>query len=107
MASDKTRVMIVDDIAETRENVRKLLQFETDIEVVGTARSGNEGIQLSQELDPDVILMDINMPDIDGITATEQIRLRSPHIQVVILSVQGDQNYMRRAMLAGARLNEI
>ncbi|MCB0101601.1 MAG: response regulator [Anaerolineales bacterium] len=103
MASDKTRVMIVDDIAETRENVRKLLQFETDIEVVGTARSGNEGIQLSQELDPDVILMDINMPDIDGITATEQIRLRSPHIQVVILSVQGDQNYMRRAMLAGAR----
>lgn len=103
MASDKIRVLIVDDIAETRENVRKLLQFETDIEVVGTARSGNEGVQLSVELDPDVILMDINMPDIDGITATEQVRARSPHIQVVILSVQGDQNYMRRAMLAGAR----
>lgn len=103
MAADKIRVLIVDDIAETRENVRKLLQFESDIEVVGTARTGREGIQLSQEVDPDVVLMDINMPDIDGITATENIRSQSPHIQVVILSVQSDQNYMRRAMLAGAR----
>src|SRR5512141_664092 len=104
MASgEKVRVLIVDDVAETRENVRKLLQFESDIEVVGAARSGMEGIQLSQELDPDVVLMDINMPDMDGISATEAIRQKSPHIQVVILSVQGDQNYMRRAMLAGAR----
>lgn len=103
MAVDKIRVLIVDDIAETRENVRKLLQFESDVDVVGTARSGKEGIQLSTELDPDVVLMDINMPDIDGISATEEIRQKSPHIQVVILSVQGDQNYMRRAMLAGAR----
>ena len=104
MASgDKIRVLIVDDVADTRENVRKLLQFEADIDVVGAARSGKEGIQLSLELDPDVVLMDINMPDIDGISATETIRQKSPHIQVVILSVQGDQNYMRRAMLAGAR----
>lgn len=102
-AGDKIRVLIVDDVADTRENVRKLLQFESDVEVVGAARSGKEGIQLCQELDPDVVLMDINMPDIDGITATETIRQKSPHIQVVILSVQGDQNYMRRAMLAGAR----
>jgi pilus assembly protein CpaE len=100
---DKIRVLIVDDVADTRENVRKLLQFEADVDVVGAARSGKEGIQLSQELDPDVILMDINMPDIDGISATETIRQKSPHVQVVILSVQGDQNYMRRAMLAGAR----
>ncbi|HCR70733.1 MAG TPA: histidine kinase [Anaerolineae bacterium] len=100
---DKIRVLIVDDIAETRENVRKLLQFESDVDVVGTARTGREGIQLASEMDPDVILMDINMPDVDGITATEEIRRKSPHIQVVILSVQGDPNYMRRAMLAGAR----
>jgi pilus assembly protein CpaE len=103
MADDKIRVLIVDDIAETRENVRKLLQFESDVDVVGAARSGREGIQLAQEVDPDVVLMDINMPDIDGISATEEIRQKSPHIQVVILSVQGDSNYMRRAMLAGAR----
>jgi pilus assembly protein CpaE len=101
--ADKIRVLIVDDVAETRENIRKLLQFEADVEVVGAARSGKEGIQLSQELDPDVVLMDINMPDIDGISATESIHQKSPQIQVLILSVQNDQNYMRRAMLAGAR----
>ncbi len=103
MAGEKIRVLIVDDVAETRENIRKLLQFESDVEVVGAARSGKEGIQLSNEMDPDVVLMDINMPDIDGITATETIHQKVPHVQVVILSVQGDQNYMRRAMLAGAR----
>jgi pilus assembly protein CpaE len=100
---EKIRVMIVDDVSETRENVRKLLQFESDVDVVGVARTGKEAIQLSQDLNPDVVLMDINMPDMDGITATEAIRAKLPAVQVIILSVQGDQNYMRRAMLAGAR----
>jgi pilus assembly protein CpaE len=100
---EKIRVLVVDDISETRENIRKLLQFESDIEVIGAARSGKEAIQLSSETQPDVVLMDINMPDMDGITATEIIRKQTPSIQVVILSVQGDQNYMRRAMLVGAR----
>ncbi len=100
---EKFRVLIVDDVAETRENVRKLLQFESDIDVVAAARTGREAIQLSQEANPDVVLMDINMPDMDGIAATEAIRQKMPAVQVVILSVQGDQNYMRRAMLVGAR----
>ena len=100
---EKNRVLVVDDVSETRENIRKLLQFEADIEVVGAARSGREAVQLSDELKPDVILMDINMPDMDGITATELIRQRTPISQIIILSVQGDPNYMRRAMLAGAR----
>jgi len=100
---EKIRVMIVDDVSETRENVRKLLQFESDVDVIGVARTGKEAIQLSQDLNPDVVLMDINMPDMDGISATEAIRAKQPAVQVVILSVQGDQNYMRRAMLAGAR----
>lgn len=103
VAGQKIRVLIVDDIAETRENVRKLLQFEADIEVAGVAKSGKEGIELAQEYDPEVVLMDINMPDMDGISATEAIRGKLPHVQVIILSVQGDQNYMRSAMLAGAR----
>lgn len=101
--AEKVRVLIVDDVSETRENVRKLLQFETDIEVVGAARTGKEAVQLTFEIKPDVILMDINMPDMDGITATETIRQRDQAVQIVILSVQGDPNYMRRAMLAGAR----
>ena len=104
MASgDKIRVLIVDDIAETRENIRKLLQFENDVEVVGVGRTGREGIEVARETKPDVVLMDINMPDMDGITATETIRKSLPYTQIVILSVQGDPNYMRRAMLAGAR----
>jgi pilus assembly protein CpaE len=101
--NEPIKVLIVDDIAETRENIRKLLQFESDFEIVGAARNGREGIDLAKELDPDVILMDINMPDIDGITATETIREEVPHTQIVILTVQEDPNYMRRAMLAGAR----
>ena len=103
MTGEKIRVLIVDDVAETRENVRKLLTFEPDFEVTGAARSGREAIQMCEELGPDVVLMDINMPDMDGIAATEAIRRKMPEIQIVILSVQNDPNYMRRAMLAGAR----
>ncbi len=100
---DKIRVLIVDDIQDTRENLRKLLQFEKDVEVIGAARSGREAIDMARDQKPDVVLMDINMPDMDGITATETIRKVNSITQIVILSVQGDPNYMRRAMLAGAR----
>jgi pilus assembly protein CpaE len=97
---EKVRVLIVDDVAETRENIRKLLQFEKDVEVVGTAGSGKQGVEAAKDLKPDVVLMDINMPDMDGITATELIRRNNPPTQIVILSVQSDSNYMRRAMRA-------
>ena len=103
MADQEYTVLIVDDHAETRRNISKLLQFESDISVVGTAKSAKEGIQEAIEVNPDVVLMDINMPDVDGIRATEAIREKVPSTQIVILSVQGDANYMRRAMLAGAR----
>jgi len=102
-AEDPIRVLIVDDIAETRENLRKLLQFEADIKVVGAARTGEEGLRLARETLPDVVLMDINMPDMDGITATEALIEDVPFAQIVILSVQNDADYMRRAMQAGAR----
>ncbi|HMD88569.1 MAG TPA: response regulator, partial [Anaerolineaceae bacterium] len=100
---DKVRVLVVDDISETRDNILRMLQFDINIEVIGAARSGKEAIELSLKLKPDVIVMDINMPDMDGITATETIRRKLPYVQVVILSVQSDPNYMRRAMMAGAR----
>ncbi|MFN3761985.1 MAG: CpaE family protein, partial [Anaerolineae bacterium] len=100
---EKIRVLIVDDIAETRENLRKLLSFAPDIEVVGTAATGEEGVQLARELVPHVVIMDINLPGMDGITATEQIAREVPTAQIVILSVQGETGYMRRAMAAGAR----
>jgi pilus assembly protein CpaE len=102
-AEESIRVLIVDDIAETRENIRKLLQFEPDISVVGAARSGEEALELARETKPDVVIMDINMPDMDGITATEKLLLDVPYAQIIILSVQSEPDYMRRAMLAGAR----
>ncbi|HSQ26179.1 MAG TPA: response regulator [Anaerolineales bacterium] len=101
--SHKIRVLIVDDIPETRENIRKLLQFENDVDVVGVSDSGRKGIEAVRELKPDVVLMDICLPELEGISTTEFIRHHYPAVQVIILSMQGDPKYMRRAMLAGAR----
>lgn len=101
--SSKIRVLIVDDLPETRENVRKLLQFETDMEVIGQAGSGREAIEITRQHKPDVILMDINMPDMDGIAASQVISRSSPASQIIIMSVQSDADYLRKAMLAGAR----
>ncbi len=101
--SDKIRVLIVDDLPETRENVRKLLQFEPDIEVIGQAGTGEQAIEMAKAHEPDIILMDINMPGVDGIGASQTISELVPRSQIVIMSVQSDSDYLRRAMLAGAR----
>jgi len=101
--SSKIRVMIVDDIAETRDNLEKLLFFEKDIEVVAKASTGREAIAMAKQHQPDVVLMDINMPDMDGIAATEAVLSQVPTTQVIMMSVQGEQDYLRRSMLAGAR----
>jgi len=96
------KVLIVDDIPETCDYLSKLLHFERDIQVVGTAGSGRQGVDRAKELRPDIALVDINMPDMDGIAATEKIIREIPGTQVIIMSVQGEQDYLRRAMLAGA-----
>ncbi len=101
--ADRIRVLIVDDIPETRDHLTKLLGFEPDIEVVGAAASGAEALELAAKLLPDVVLMDINMPDMDGITATEHLSSSVPTAAVVMMSVQGEADYLRRSMLAGAR----
>jgi pilus assembly protein CpaE len=101
--ADQIRVLIVDDIPETRDHLTKLLSFESDIDVVGSAASGGEAIDLAAQLVPDVVLMDINMPDMDGIAATEQLARTVPTTAVVMMSVQGEADYLRRSMLAGAR----
>lgn len=100
---EKIRVLIVDDIPETRENLRKLLYFEADIDVVGAASSGEEGIEFAKEYNPDIVLMDINMPGVDGISASEAIAREAPATQVIMMSVQSEADYLRRSMLAGAR----
>ncbi len=103
MADEKITVLIVDDIKETRENLKKLLLFEENIEVVDTARDGQDGIKKAQQYQPDIVLMDINMPGIDGIQASKIITQHSLATQIIIMSVQGETDYMRRSMLAGAR----
>ncbi|MEI6181079.1 MAG: response regulator transcription factor, partial [Chloroflexales bacterium] len=100
---EKIRVMIVDDIVDTRDQLEKLLFFEKDIEVIAKASNGREAIAMARTHRPDVILMDINMPDMDGISATEAIMTQDSAVQVIIMSVQGETDYLRRAMLAGAR----
>ncbi|MEP6640069.1 MAG: response regulator, partial [Chloroflexota bacterium] len=101
--ADQIRVLIVDDIPETRDHLTKLLGFESDIEVVGSAASGGESLTMADKLLPDVVLMDINMPDMDGIAATERLSAQVPTAAVVMMSVQGEADYLRRSMLAGAR----
>lgn len=100
---DKIKVIIADDVAETREILEKALYFEKDIVVVAKAANGREALQLCKQHQPDVVLMDINMPELDGIAATEAIVAQIPGTQVIIMSVQSEQEYLRRAMLAGAR----
>lgn len=102
-SKEKIRLLIVDDIPETVENLKKLLYFEQDIEVVGSANTGEQAIELSKNLRPDIVLMDINLPDLDGIQAAEQITAAAPGIQIIMMSVQSEADYLRRSMLAGAR----
>lgn len=97
------RLLIVDDIASTRENLQKLLSFEEDVEVVGTAGDGKEGLEEAHRLHPDIVLTDVNMPVMDGIQFTERLTAELPSSPVIIMSVQGERDYLRRAMQAGAR----
>ncbi len=99
----KITVIIADDVAETRDILEMALYFEDDIVVVAKAANGREALQLCKQHQPDVVLMDINMPEMDGIAATEAIAAQVPGAQVIIMSVQSEQEYLRRAMLAGAR----
>lgn len=100
---DKIKVLIVDDISETRENISRLLKLEEDIQVVGEASNGEQAIKKAEQLLPHVVLMDVNMPIMDGIAATEKISPNFPNISVIIISVQGEAEYLKKAMMAGAR----
>jgi pilus assembly protein CpaE len=101
--TEPIRILIVDDNPGTRENVSRLLYFEKDMEVIGQAVNGRQGISMAAELRPHIVLMDINMPDMDGITATKEMSFKTPYSQVIIMSVQAEPHYMKQAMAAGAR----
>jgi len=97
------KVLIVDDIPETRDHLSKLLGFERDLDVAGTAASGEEAIKLAMELRPDVIVLDINMPGMDGVAAAEIISQRLSTCPIIMMSVHGEAEQLKRAISAGAR----
>ena len=94
----KIRVLIADDVPEARDNVQKLLQFAPDIAVVGQAGTGREAVDLARRLNPDIILMDVQMPEMDGIAATQVITAQFPSIAVIMISVQIDPENLRRSL---------
>lgn len=101
--AEEIKILLVDDIAETRESIKKLLAFENDFKVIGSAGNGREGVEMAKELRPDIIIMDINMPDMDGLEAASLVTKAVPTAGVIMMSVQNDSDYLQRAMLAGAR----
>jgi len=97
------KVLIADDIKQTRENIRMLLELDPAIQVVGEAGDGEQTLEAVRITSPDVVLMDVNMPVMDGIKATEMLNITFPQIAVIVISVQGEQEYLKKAMMAGAR----
>jgi NarL family two-component system response regulator YdfI len=97
------RVLIADDHMVVREGLRALLDAEPDMDPVGVACDGAEAVRLAGELAPDVVLMDLRMPGVDGIEAIHRIKAGYPEIQVVILTTYDDDQYIVRGLRAGAR----
>lgn len=99
---DKIRVFIADDHSIFREGLRKVLEQEEDIEVIGEAGTGSEAVEKAGDLAPDILLMDINMPEMNGLSATRTIKSKTPHIRIIILTVYEDKNHLFEAIKAGA-----
>ena len=100
---DTIRVVLVDDHAVVRQGVRTFLGTQPDLQVVGEAGSGEEGVRLCREHTPDVVLVDLVMPGLDGVETTRRIRQASPGTQVLILTSYHDDEHILPAMRAGAR----
>ncbi len=97
------RIAIADDHGVMREGLRLQLMQHEGFEVVGEAVDGRQAVKIAEELAPDVMIMDIGMPNLNGIEATTQIVKRNPKVRVVILSVHSDEEYLLRALNAGAK----
>lgn len=97
-----TKIVIIDDHQLFREGVKRILDFEKTFEVVAEGDDGSDAITLVEEYKPDVIIMDINMPNINGVEATRQLIERYPDSKVIILSIHDDENYVSHALKTGA-----
>jgi len=98
----KVKILVVDDHAIVREGVRMILAKENDLEVVGEAGDGQQALDLTELLRPDVIIMDISMPGMGGIEATQTVRAKHPEVQVLALTMHEDESYVFQLLRAGA-----
>jgi DNA-binding NarL/FixJ family response regulator len=103
MSDEPTRVVLVDDHPVYRDGLRMLLESIDEVEVVAVAEDGAEAIGVVEQADPDVVVMDVQMPGLDGIAATRELTARHPHLAVVVLTMSEDDETVFSAMRAGAR----
>jgi len=96
------RLVIVDDHEVARAGLRSMLEREPDLEVVGEAVTGREAIALCRQLEPDVVLMDVRMPDVGGLSATQVINSRAPRTSVIVVTMHDNPDYLFEALKAGA-----
>jgi len=97
------RILLADDHSIVREGLRALLERQREFEVVGDAADGRDAVEMAETAHPDVVVMDVAMPGLNGIEATRRITSRSPRVGVVILSMHSDESYILRSLKAGAR----
>jgi DNA-binding NarL/FixJ family response regulator len=103
MPPKRIRILLADDHAVVRQGFKMILAAEPDMEIVGEAGNGREAVQLAEELRPDIVVMDVAMPELNGIEATRRLTASSPHARVVALSMHKDSVYVREILRAGAR----
>lgn len=99
----RVRVILVDDHAVVRKGLRRVLELDREIDVIGEAADGRAALEAVEHLQPDVVVMDLGLPELNGIEATRQITRRHPRAQVVVLTMHADEISIRRALRAGAR----
>ncbi|WCK54214.1 response regulator transcription factor [Aneurinibacillus sp. Ricciae_BoGa-3] len=102
MTDNNITILLVDDHKLFREGVKRILEMEEDFQVVGEASDGEEAMNMAAEFQPNVILMDINMPKMTGVQATQRIKEKSPESHVIILSIHDDENYVYKSLRSGA-----
>lgn len=99
----RIRILLADDHAVVRQGFKMILSAQPDMEIVGEAGNGREAVELADSLKPDIVVMDVAMPELNGIEATRRLSVSSPHTRVVALSMHKDNVYVREILRAGAR----